>query len=47
MRKGKSAAEMIAGGVTHDFDGRYGTDGALFRNVYEGLWWAGRLTNSL
>jgi len=48
MRKGKSAAEMIASGVTKDFDGRYGTDGALFtRNTYEGLWWAGRLTNSL
>jgi glyoxylase-like metal-dependent hydrolase (beta-lactamase superfamily II) len=48
MRKGKSAAEMIASGVTQDFDGRYGTDGALFiRNAYEGLWWAGRLTNSL
>jgi glyoxylase-like metal-dependent hydrolase (beta-lactamase superfamily II) len=48
MRKGKSAAEMIASGVTKDFDGRYGTDGALFiRNAYEGLWWAGRLTNSL
>jgi glyoxylase-like metal-dependent hydrolase (beta-lactamase superfamily II) len=48
MRKGKSAAEMIASGVTADFDGRYGTDGALFiRNAYEGLWWAGRLTNSL
>jgi glyoxylase-like metal-dependent hydrolase (beta-lactamase superfamily II) len=48
MRKGKSAAEMIASGVTTDFDGRYGTDGALFiRNAYEGLWWAGRLTNSL
>jgi cyclase len=48
MRKGKSAAEMIASGVTEDFDGRYGTDGALFiRNTYESLWWAGRLTNSL
>jgi glyoxylase-like metal-dependent hydrolase (beta-lactamase superfamily II) len=48
MRKGKSAEEMIASGVTADFDGRYGTDGALFtRNAYEGLWWAGRLTNSL
>ena len=48
MRKGKSAAEMIASGVTADFDGRFGTDSALFiRNVYESLWWAGRLTNSL
>jgi cyclase len=48
MRKGKSAAEMVASGVTEDFDGRYGTDSALFiRNTYEGLWWAGRLTNSL
>jgi glyoxylase-like metal-dependent hydrolase (beta-lactamase superfamily II) len=48
MRKGKSVKEMVAGGVTADYDGRYGTDGALFiRNVYEGLWWAGRLTNSL
>jgi glyoxylase-like metal-dependent hydrolase (beta-lactamase superfamily II) len=48
MRKGNSAAEMVASGVTADFDGRYGTDGALFtRNAYEGLWWAGRLTNSL
>jgi glyoxylase-like metal-dependent hydrolase (beta-lactamase superfamily II) len=48
MRKGKSAAEMIESGVTKDFDERYGDAGALFvKNVYEGLWWAGRLTNSL
>jgi hypothetical protein len=48
MRKGKSAAEMIASGVTADFDARFGYDGALFiRNVYAGLWWTGRLTNSL
>jgi glyoxylase-like metal-dependent hydrolase (beta-lactamase superfamily II) len=48
MRKGRSAAEMIESGVTKDFDERYGDGGALFvRNVYEGLWWAGRLTNSL
>ena len=48
MRKGTSAAEMIASGVTAEFDARFGDEGALFiRNVYEGLWWAGRLTNSL
>ncbi|HZF28782.1 MAG TPA: MBL fold metallo-hydrolase [Gammaproteobacteria bacterium] len=48
MRKGLSVAEMVASGVTKDFDARYGADGALFiRNTYEGLWWAGRLTNSL
>lgn len=48
MRKGLSVAEMVETGVTKDFDARYGAEGALFvRNTYEGLWWAGRLTNSL
>jgi len=47
MRKGRSAAEMIASGVTSDFDSRYGDGSRFIRNVYEGLWWAGRLTNSL
>ena len=48
MRKGQSVAEMVAAGVTKDFDASYGAEGPLFtRNTYEGLWWAGRLTNSL
>jgi len=48
MRKGRSAAEMIAAGVTAEFDARYGGDGPRFiRNMYDGLWWTGRLTNSL
>jgi cyclase len=48
MRKGKSAAEMIASGVTADFDTRFGGEGPQFiRNMYDGLWWTGRLTNSL
>jgi hypothetical protein len=48
MRKGKSSAEMIASGVTADFDARFGREGPQFiRNMYDGLWWTGRLTNSL
>jgi glyoxylase-like metal-dependent hydrolase (beta-lactamase superfamily II) len=48
MRDGKSAAEMIAAGVTKEFDARFGANGAQFvQNVYGGLWWQGRLGGSL
>jgi glyoxylase-like metal-dependent hydrolase (beta-lactamase superfamily II) len=48
MRKGKSAAEMIAADVTREFDDDFGTNRARFiENVYGGLWWQGRLTGSL
>jgi glyoxylase-like metal-dependent hydrolase (beta-lactamase superfamily II) len=48
MRQGKSAAEMIAAGVTREFDGTFGTNRDRFvQNVYGGLWWQGRLSGSL
>jgi glyoxylase-like metal-dependent hydrolase (beta-lactamase superfamily II) len=48
MRDGKSAAEMIAAGVTREFDAQFGPNGEQFvRNVYGGLWWQGRLNGSL
>jgi len=48
MRKGRSIEEMLAAGVTAEFDARWGNNGARFvANVYNGLWWAGRLSDSL
>ena len=48
MRKGRSAEEMIAAGVTAEFDGAWGTNRERFiSNVYDGLWWQGRLNGSL
>ena len=48
MRKGKSAAEMIAADVTREFDSSFGANRERFiENVYGGLWWQGRLTGSL
>jgi cyclase len=48
MRQGRSAREMVEEGVTRDFDGRWGNNADLFvSNVYDGLWWSGRLTRSL
>ena len=48
MRKGKSADEMIAAGVTREFDALFGANSERFvRNVYGGLWWQGRLNGSL
>jgi glyoxylase-like metal-dependent hydrolase (beta-lactamase superfamily II) len=48
MRQGKSAAEMIAAGVTKEFDATFGPNSAEFvSNVYGGLWWQGRLNGSL
>jgi glyoxylase-like metal-dependent hydrolase (beta-lactamase superfamily II) len=48
MRQGKSAEEMLAEGVTREFDERWGNDPRLFvSNIYDGLWWAGRLSGSL
>lgn len=48
MRQGKSAEEMVAEGVTADFDARWGSGASAFvSNVYDGLWWGGRLRNSL
>jgi hypothetical protein len=48
MRKGKSADEMIAAGVTQEFDALFGANSERFvRNVYGGLWWQGRLNGSL
>jgi len=48
MRKGKSIAEMLAADVTAGFDPTWGTNRERFvANIYNGLWWAGRLRDSL
>ena len=48
MRKGFSAAEMVAAGVTDEFDTAWGDNRARFiENIYNGLWWQGRLNGSL
>jgi hypothetical protein len=48
MRKGKSIAEMLAADVTAGFDPKWGTNRERFvANIYNGLWWAGRLGDSL
>ncbi len=48
MRDGFSAAEMVASGVTDEFDAVWGDNRERFvANVYGGLWWQGRLQNSL
>ena len=48
MRKGKSIPEMLAADVTAGFDDQWGANRERFvANVYNGLWWAGRLRDSL
>jgi glyoxylase-like metal-dependent hydrolase (beta-lactamase superfamily II) len=48
MREGKSVPEMLAAGVTKEFDASFGNNGAEFvTNVYGGLWWQGRLNGAL
>ena len=48
MRKGHSIAEMLAAGVTNEFDAAWGDNRERFvANIYHGLWWAGRLSDSL
>jgi cyclase len=48
MRKGLSIAEMLAAGVTNEFDAAWGANRERFvANIYHGLWWAGRLSDSL
>ncbi|HMB74591.1 MAG TPA: MBL fold metallo-hydrolase, partial [Gammaproteobacteria bacterium] len=48
MRAGRSAPEMLAAGVTDAFDAQWRNNRERFvSNVYGGLWWVGRLTNSL
>jgi cyclase len=48
MRKGKSIPEMLAADVTAGFDADWGTNRERFvANIYNGLWWAGRLSDSL
>jgi glyoxylase-like metal-dependent hydrolase (beta-lactamase superfamily II) len=48
MRKGRSIEEMLAAGVTDEFDAKWGANRARFvANIYNGLWWAGRLSDSL
>ena len=48
MRDGHSVAEMLAANVTDGFDDYWGADRDRFvANAYGGLWWAGRLRDSL
>ena len=48
MRKGKSIQEMLSADVTAGFDPQWGTNRERFvANIYNGLWWAGRLSDSL
>ena len=48
MRKGRSIAEMLDAGVTNEFDAKWGSNRERFvANIYNGLWWAGRLSDSL
>jgi glyoxylase-like metal-dependent hydrolase (beta-lactamase superfamily II) len=48
MRKGNSIAEMLAAGITAEFDAAWGNNRERFvANIYHGLWWAGRLDGSL
>jgi glyoxylase-like metal-dependent hydrolase (beta-lactamase superfamily II) len=48
MRKGKSIAEMLDANVTEGFDDYWGDNRERFvANIYNGLWWAGRLSDSL
>ena len=48
MREGRSIAEMLDAGVTNEFDAAWGGNRERFiANIYHGLWWAGRLSDSL
>jgi cyclase len=48
MRKGHSIAEMLDAEITKEFDARWGANRERFvANIYHGLWWAGRLSDSL
>lgn len=48
MRKGRNAQEMVDAGVTAEFDAQWGTNRDRFvSNVYDGLWYFGRLLDSL
>jgi glyoxylase-like metal-dependent hydrolase (beta-lactamase superfamily II) len=48
MRKGSSIAEMLDAEVTREFDATWGSNAERFvANIYHGLWWAGRLSDSL
>ncbi len=42
--EGKSAEEMVAAGITREFDARWSGNRELFvSNAYDGLWWGHRL----
>jgi glyoxylase-like metal-dependent hydrolase (beta-lactamase superfamily II) len=48
MRKGRSIEEMLDAGITNEFDAAWGDNRERFvANIYHGLWWAGRLSDSL
>lgn len=42
MRRGRSAAEILADGVTEEFDEAWGDPQLFVNNLYHGLWWVGR-----
>ncbi|HEY8518958.1 MAG TPA: MBL fold metallo-hydrolase [Gammaproteobacteria bacterium] len=48
MRKGLSAEDMVAEGLTAEFDAKWGNNRDRFvSNVYDGLWWGGRLSGAI
>lgn len=47
MIEGKSAAEMVAEGVTEEFDGAWGDPRQFISNVYDSMWWGGRVRGAI
>lgn len=47
MRGGRSAEEMVAAGVTREYDEARGDPAQFVSNVYDGMWWGGRLSGTL
>ena len=48
MHKGRSAADMLAEGITADFDARWGNNAEEFLSkAYDSLWWGGRIRGTI
>jgi cyclase len=47
MIKGKSAEEMVAEGVTEGFDEAWGDPRQFISNVYDSMWWGGRVRGAI
>ncbi len=46
--QGKGIDDIVAAGITKEFDATYGTDSAQFiANTYQGLWWGNRLRGAV